>query len=152
MSEQIDMLRHALRYAQRWAIFPCRRNKTPWTKRGFQDATKNQDRIREWWKQWPDASIGVPTGELNGIWALDIDLPHGPESLARLEAEHGPLPETLVQRTGGGGQQYIFRWDDRHPIRNSAGLIGPGIDVRGEGGYIILPPSLHPSGRRYAWI
>jgi hypothetical protein len=71
---------------------------------------------------------------------------------------HGPLPATPEQITGGG-RQILFKWDIRFPLRNSAGKIGPKIDVRGDGGYIVLPPSIHPGdpkrgippGRTYHW-
>jgi hypothetical protein len=68
-----------------------------------------------------------------------------------LEAEHAPLPATVEQRTGGGGRQLFFKWVEGREVRNSASTLAPGLDVRGEGGYCILPPSGHPSGGTYAW-
>ncbi len=110
------------------------------------------DQIRKWWGRQPEASIGIPTGPVTGCFVLDVDLPDGPAALARLEESHGFLPATVEQRTGSGGRQMFFRWpSDGQGIRNSAGKLGPGLDVRGEGGYIIAPPSCHPSGGRYAW-
>jgi len=90
-------------------------------------------------------------GRAAGMFALDIDHPDGPASLAALEAKHGALPLTLSQTTGGGGRQMFFRWPEGREVRNSAGKLGPGLDVRGEGGYVIMPPSVHPSGGVYAW-
>ena len=151
MSEKL--LQHALHYAGHgWPVFPCGTDKRPLIKTGFKAASTDEKQIREWWTRWPSASIGMPTGSASGVWVLDLDLPDGPETMRRLEAAHGALPETLSQQTGGGGFQLFFGWNPELPIRNSAGQIGPGIDVRGEGGYVILPPSGHPSGGQYAWI
>jgi hypothetical protein len=81
---------------------------------------------------------------------LDIDGDIGEATLKKLEGEFGQLPSTVEAITGGGGRHLFFETPDAL-IRNSAGKIGPGIDVRGEGGYVIAPPSVHPSGRVYAW-
>lgn len=144
---------HALAYAAHgWPVFPCSTDKRPLVKNGFKVATTDEKQVRDWWGRWPEASIGMPTGFLSGVWVLDLDLPDGPGAMKQLEAAHGALPGTLSQQTGGGGFQLFFRWDPAHPIRNSAGQIGSGIDVRGEGGYVILPPSGHPSGGRYVWL
>lgn len=92
------------------------------------------------------ANIGIATGD--GFFVLDIDpRHHGDETLAQLEREHGPLPVTPEVVTGGGGRHLYFRG----ALPSSAGRIGPGVDVRGEGGYVVAPPSLHASGRRYEW-
>jgi hypothetical protein len=80
---------------------------------------------------------------------LDIDLPNGPASLARLEAEHTALPPTCEQRTGSGGRQLLFAHPGQ-PVGNRT-RVEPGIDVRGDGGYIVVPPSTHASGARYRW-
>lgn len=153
MIAKLSLLENALGYAARkWPVFPCDVNKRPLVKNGFKVATRDEQQIHAWWTQWPTASIGMPTGAASGCWVLDVDMPDGPGSLERLLEVHGELPATLEQHTGGGGRQLFFKWDPARPIRNSAGQIGPGIDVRGEGGYVILPPSGHPSGGRYAWI
>ncbi len=152
MSDHIDMLHYALGMARKGhPIFPVGPDKKPLVKNGFKSATTDQEQIQEWWTRHPGAGIGMPTGPASGCWVLDVDLPHGPETLAMLEAEHGPLPETPTQQTGGGGRQMFWRWNGR-AIKNSAGQIGPGIDVRGDGGYVVMPPSLHHSGQRYQWI
>jgi Bifunctional DNA primase/polymerase, N-terminal len=83
---------------------------------------------------------------------LDVDLPDGPDSLAGLEARYGALPETVRVLTGGGGLQIYFRYPGDKSIANSTSKIAKNIDVRGEGGYVIAPPSLHVSGQRYQWI
>jgi hypothetical protein len=143
----------ALRYAEKgWPVFPCSVDKKPRVSDWPHKATVDAEQITAWWRKWPDASIGCPTGPGgNGCFVLDVDLPDGPATLARLEAEHGPLPATLRQRTGSGGLQLFFIYPESGEIRNSAGKIGPGLDIRGAGGYVILPPSNHPSGGQYKW-
>lgn len=142
----------ALKYAaNQWRVFPCNVNKAPLVSDWPNAASTDPESIRAWWKKWPGASIGCPMGALRGAWVLDIDLPDGPASLAALEAEHGALPATVEQRTGGGGRQLFFKWVEGREVRNSASKLAPGLDVRGEGGYCILPPSGHPSGGTYAW-
>lgn len=116
---------------------------------GLKDATAELATIERWFSGTP-YNIGIATGAVSRIVALDIDPRHGgDETLRGLEAAHGELPETWRFLTGGGGEHILFR----HPatqIANSAGLLGAGIDVRGDGGYIVAPPSGHISGRPYA--
>jgi len=130
-------------------VFPCR-GKRPITKHGFKDASLDQDVISQWWKNTPDANIGSPTGRRSFV--LDVDMPDGPESLARLEQVHGALPATLEQKTGGGGRHLFFALPEEHSIRNSAKKLGAGLDIRGSGGYVILAPSIHESGEKYEWV
>lgn len=146
-----DMLAAALAYvAKGWRVFPCKKDKSPRIPGGHKAATTSRDQVKAWWRRWPDASIGCPTGPAMG-WVLDVDQPDGPATLADLEAKRGALPATLEQRTGGGGRQLFFKWPEGREVRCSAGKLGLGLDVRGAGGYVILPPSGHPSGGRYAW-
>ncbi|HEY0379851.1 MAG TPA: bifunctional DNA primase/polymerase [Pyrinomonadaceae bacterium] len=135
-------------------LFPVKSDKSPYTANGFKDATRDASIIRLWARKWPEANIGVPTGEVSGWLALDIDPRHGGDvSLTSLIEEHGDgWLETMQARTGGGGHHIIFKYPQGSNIRNSAGRLGEGIDVRGEGGYIIVPPSLHASGRPYEWL
>ena len=156
----------ALRYAAHgWPVVPlhspqgagcsCRgddcasRGKHPRTPRGLHDASTDAASIAAWWRRWPDANLGVVTGAASGLVVLDIDLPDGPTSLASLEAEHAPLPSTCEQRTGSGGRQLLFAHPGR-PVGNRT-RVQPGIDVRADGGYIVVPPSTHASGARYRW-
>ena len=120
---------------------------------GVHDASANADQVAGWWRARPDANIGLATGGPGGVVALDVDAGKGGlEELRRLEAEHGALPITARSRTGGGGLHLLFRNPDGHgPVRNSVCGLGPGIDVRGDGGCIVLPPSRHASGAAYAW-
>jgi hypothetical protein len=108
------------------------------TKQGHHNATTDRSRITAWWNLWPGANIGIPTGERSGILALDVDQSKG---LDALEAEHGELPATRTHSTGSGGMHYLFAYPAGVEIRNSAGKLAEGLDVRGEGGYIIAPPS-----------
>ena len=144
----------ALKYAEKGKpIFPCNLEKQPITSNGFKDATTESDKVRAWWKETPTASIGMATGKESSLWVLDVDLPDGPGNLDALEKEYGALPATLTQETGGGGYQFFFEWPGNGTeIRNSAGKISKDIDVRGNGGYVIMPPSPHPSGTPYKWL
>lgn len=122
--------------------------------RGWPEAASTDPATLErWWDKWPDANVGLACGARSGVVALDIDpRAGGDESLHRLQREHGGLPETVEVLTGGGGRHLWFR----HPgaglrVANSAGTIAPGIDVKGDGGFVLLPRSLHESGWRYEW-
>jgi Bifunctional DNA primase/polymerase, N-terminal/Primase C terminal 1 (PriCT-1) len=126
--------------------------KHPRTEHGMKNATCDADTLRAWWQRWPDANIGLATGAVSGVVVLDEDPRHGGHlTREELEARHGKLPETPEQLTGGGGRHVLLA----HPgveVRNDAGnRLGAGLDVRGDGGYIVLSPSIHMSGRRYEW-
>ena len=144
----------ALSYAtSRIPVFPCQPDKRPYTAQGFKDATTDSKLIAQYWSKWPDAMIGVPTGTASGFWVLDIDAPKDPvdgngyASLRQLESEHGMLPSTRRQTTPSGGMHYFFLMPkDGRAVRNSAGKVGSKIDVRGDGGYIIIAPSSNGSG------
>jgi putative DNA primase/helicase len=115
------------------------------------DASTDEGKIRRWWETWEDANIGVATGKEAGIFALDVDPRRGgAEALASLEAKHGKLPETRTADTGGGGIHYLFKYPG-FPVKNSTRVLGPGLDIKGEGGAVVVTPSLHASGRRYCW-
>jgi putative DNA primase/helicase len=115
------------------------------------DASTDEAKIRRWWETWEDANIGVATGKESGIFALDVDPRRGgAEALASLEAEHGKLPETRIADTGGGGVHHLFKYPD-FPVKNSTGILGPGLDIKGEGGAVVVVPSLHTSGKQYRW-
>ncbi len=177
MTESVhdSLLPAALVYIQRfkWPVFPvhginaaggctcgkadCKRpGKHPVGKlvpEGLKDASLDPAVVTEWWRQAPYANIGVPTGWVSGLAVLDVDsAKEGDDSLYDLERRFSPLPVTPQVLTGGGGFHYLFA----HPgegirIRNSVEGLGPGLDVRGDGGYIIAAPSRHVSGRTYEW-
>lgn len=124
--------------------------KHPRTEHGFKDATTNEDMIRAWWKQWPTSNVGMATGAVSGTVVLDVDPRHGGEdSLLMLEARHGRIPDTVEAKTGGGGRHIVFAYPGR-PVSCRIGL-DRGLDRKADGGYIVIEPSLHSSGKRYAW-
>jgi hypothetical protein len=138
----------ALEYAARgWAVFPCKpRGKRPLCPHGLKDATTDEAQIRAWWERWPDANIGYPTG--NRV-VLDVDGAEGENSLADLQRANGRLPQTLTAKTGRG--RHLYFKPNGAKIRNSAGKPGKHLDIRAEGGYVILPPSIHENGWQYRW-
>jgi hypothetical protein len=150
----------ALLYAARgWQVFPIRpRDKTPMIEggHGWQDATTEPSTILNWWGRWPTANIGVATGERSGLVALDVDLDKGgyQSFLALLDCLGRPTLLSLVQGTGGGGFHVLYAWPGYRVGNSAKGLrdqFGPGLDLRGDGGYIVVAPSIHRSGRRYQW-
>jgi predicted DNA-binding transcriptional regulator AlpA len=167
-----DMLSHALALASAgMLVFPlhspeaagcsCRRptcsqpGKHPRWMRGIMEhgslsATTDPELIRRLWDRGPTSNIGIRTGEKSNLIMIGPDGTQGIADLAALVDQHGPLPETPVAVSGGGGRHYLFR----HPgvvVKNKANHRGLKIDVRGEGGLFVAPPSLHRSGNRYAW-
>ena len=128
--------------------------KHPRNSNGFLGATTDPELINRWWRKWAKASVGIATGAVSGLWVLDVDpADGGQDRLADLTRQHGPLPATLTSSTGGGGTHYLFQhvpgWGCS--TGKNHGFLGPGLDSRGDGGYIIAPPSLHISGGQYRW-
>jgi len=157
----MTLLDAALDYARMgWQVFPCHPtghepldgSKDAQDRGGFHLATTDHEQIHAWWRRWPEAAIGLRTGETSGLFVVDVDPRNGGDiSLEDLEADHGPLPETVESQTGGGGRHLLFAWPGR-PVPCSTGKVAPGIDIKADGGYIILPPSTHASGRDYCWL
>ena len=149
------VLSAALAYAAKgWPVFPCGMDKKPLTKNGFYNATTDPEQIRNWWAKYPNAAIGVPTGRTSGILVIDLDVRpdgDGRESMRDLEARIGQLPDTVMSITPSGGNHRVFRYpgDDETNFSSAAG-ISDHVDVRADGGYIILPPSTIRSGA-YTW-
>jgi len=159
------LLTAALAYARRgWPVLPlhtpngqsssCRKpycphvGKHPRTLQGVKDATTDAVTIQTWWTKWPDANIGVATGSVSGVVVVDVDPRHGGlETLQHLEEQHGALPTGPVVHSGGDGYHYYFLAPDFR-VRSKSGL-ADGIDVRGDGTYIVAPPSRHASGKIY---
>jgi hypothetical protein len=148
-------LEEALAYAARgWPVFPLRtRSKVPLVAkagggRGVHDASTDPERVHEWWTQWPDANIGLACG--TACWILDADGEEGLATLADLEDLHGWLPAGPASITGSGGMHLLFTASSR--VGNSVRRLGPGLDTRAAGGYVVAPPSVHPNGNRYAWL
>jgi hypothetical protein len=142
MMSDNELLAAALDYAARgWAVLPLRpREKVPLTSAGSRDATTDAAQVRSWWARWPDANVGIATGGA-GPWVLDLD---GPDAMP----PGMDLPPTAASTTGRG-VHYLFAADER--VRNRQRLWGRPADVRGAGGYIVAPPSVHPSGVVYEW-
>ncbi len=154
----------ALRYASwSWKILPlhaanrgrcsCRDpecaspGKHPRTAHGVHDASRRPEQVRRWWATWPDANVAVATGHLV---VVDVDGEQGHAALVALQTRHGrALPATPWAQTARGRHLYFLA--PGLDIPNSSGRIGPGVDVRGAGGYVVAPPSRHASGRRYRW-
>lgn len=149
-------------------VFPVALDKTPLHKGGFHIAETEPAMVRALFGAAGAAGIGIPMGPASGLWCLDIDrekvdpttgevIASGEDTLAALVERYGPLPDTLSQRTGGGGRQLFFRWSGER-IRNRARDLGPGLDTRGvredgtPAGYSVIPPSRHASGRAYEWL
>lgn len=146
------MIRAAVAYARRlgWYVLPLLvRRKEPnalLVPRGFLDATSDERQIATWWRTAPDANIGIACAA-SGFFALDVDPRAGGDvELARLVGEHGPLPITATATTGSGGAHYLFRL----PRGRLRGKIGAGLDIKAHG-YIVVAPSVHPSGGAYRW-
>ena len=145
-----DMGRQALRYAQHgWYVFPCRpRDKHPATVNGFKDATLDPARIERFWADHPEQNVAIRTGAESGIVVLDVDGEEGMDSLRALERKYEELPATASILTPREGQHFYFRHPGGH-IANTSGVPGPGLDIRGDGGYVLAPPSVGPAGRSY---
>ena len=124
--------------------------KHPRTPKGCLDATTDAEQVRAWWLKWPDANVGIATG--GGLVVIDVDdRDGGADSLVDLRRTLGEMPDTIEALTGGGGRHIYLATPAGVEVRNSASALAPGIDVRGEGGYVVAPPSVHPSGRPYQW-
>ena len=135
-------------------VFPVNIHKRPLTAHGFKDATTDPDAIRALFSMQGAAGIGMPTGPASGLLVIDRDRKNGVDGIAacqELEADLDRLPETLRQRTGSGGDQLFFPYPDGVDLPCSAGKVGPGIEIRSAGGYVVLPPSVNEAGP-YVWL
>lgn len=146
--------------AKRWPVLPlhtiidggkcsCRKSncaspgKHPRNHNGLSGASRSPVQIGQWWREWPDASVGIATGEAANLTVLDVDPAHGGmESLASL----GEMPDTLTVTTGSGGLHFYFAYNPA--LRQTQGLL-PGLDVRNDGGYVVAPGMPHASGGTY---
>ena len=169
-----SLLDAALAYAAiGWAVLPvvgvsagrcgCGKScgspgKHPISRHGVHDASTDAVLIREWWRRSPKANVGIATGAASGLVVVDLDLPRGGrESLRALVAAGRELPRTLRSYTGGRGLHLFYAQPSGMRVANAVGRLGgigdplPGIDLRGDGGYVVAPPSLHVSGIRYRW-
>lgn len=149
----------ALAYAGAgWPVLPVAvHGKHPLARHGVHDASVDGTQIRRWWRRWPDAGVGIATGARSGLAIVDVDVKAGGRaSLVGLRAGR-PLPFTLQAYTGGGGVHLYYCQPAGLRVPNTVGRLPnidgplPGIDLRGDGGYVVAPPSVHASGRRYRW-
>lgn len=155
-AEVKSMKEWALYYAELGlAVFPLAyRNKVPAIEGGCKAATTEKSKIERWWNQNPRYNIGIATGnKSNGLVVIDLDVDKnkgidGYEVLRDWQNKHGELPETWQSITGRGGYHYFYKDTITHS--NKVGLY-EGVDIRGEGGYIVAPPSVHPNGNTYEW-
>lgn len=127
--------------AEHWPCFPCGADKRPITTHGFKDATQDAATLRDLFRRPGAALIGVPTGEASDLAVIDLDVKDGAPGLEWLAANEHRLPRTRQHATRSGGRHILFRYPAGRRIRNSVRGIAPGVDVRGTGGYIIVPPS-----------
>lgn len=137
------------------AVFPLEeKGKRPKTRNGCKDATTDAAQVKAWWQQWPNANIGIATGKRSGgIFVIDLDIDEdkgidGYHTLEDWQRENGCFPDTWTAITGRGGYHLYFK--TKNEVRNRAGIID-GVDVRGDGGYVVAPPSIHQNGNRYEW-
>lgn len=146
----------AASYARRgWAVLPLESgNKRPIIQGGCTNASADEEQIRAFWEQLPESNIGIATGaKSNGLIVIDLDVHEdqdvdGMQTLREWEREHGELPETVTAITGSGGYHMLYTADVE--VRNSANA-ELSTDIRGEGGYFVAPPSVHPNGDSYEW-
>jgi len=138
--------------AKRLRVFPCKwRGKEPAIKDNLRCAAIDPLIIEKWWGAEGRWNVAIATGRASGVWVLDIDGEEGEQTLVRLIAEHEGLPPTIEVSTGKGRHLY-WAWPSGVEIRNAQHRDDlPSLDWRGEGGYVLAPPSIHPSGRVYAW-
>jgi hypothetical protein len=169
MADSREFVDFASQYATRgWPVLPCHTptrtgcscsdaecsspGKHPRLVNGLHGATTDLVEIEEWWQRWPNANVAIQTGDVSGLVAIDIDRRGGGDrTLADLVRQHERLAKTLAVQTGDGVHLY-FQHPGRRVPNDASRRLGPGIDIRGDGGYVLAPPSLHRNGRRYAAI
>ena len=153
----------ALRYAERgWCVFPVPEGR----KKSHKSAkhcggrrwgnTTDPVAISADWKRWPAANVGIACGTESGLFVVEADSVqgHGVDGVGAFEAlckEHGGLPTTIEAESPSGSIHFYFRWPKDVAINNSVGQVAPGVDVRGDGGMVVAPPSVKPGGGAYRW-
>lgn len=151
------LVEHAVKLGLRGLpVFPCiPGRKEPLFGDNLMLASCDPIIIRRYWDP-TDCNIGIAVGRRAGVWVLDVDGDEGRMTLRKLEAEHRPLPQTVTVITGDNGEHRYFEWPKRGEVRNNPSCeeheaAFPSLHWRGNGGYTVAPPSIHPNGRRYAW-
>ena len=150
------LLDPAVELARRgWRVMPIGPNKRPLLKDWPNAATADETTIATWWTAgYRNCQIGIVCGRASDLVVVDVDMSKGDgeAGLIALQTKYGPLPDTITARTGGGGRHLYFKFPILDTIGNRAKLEGHSVDVRGEGGYVVAPPSIHDNGNRYGWI
>jgi hypothetical protein len=147
-AKRYDPLRAVVLYAEllRWAGFPCgHRSKTPACPHGVHEATRDVATLRALFGALPDANVAIATGSPSGIVVVDVDSEQGE---AELRALGGWAEPTLCCTTAKG--RHVYFTAPAEPLRSRV-RFRPGLDARGDGTYVLVPPSLHPTGHRYVW-
>ncbi len=130
------------------SIIPVGKNKKPlilsWKK--YMDERASLAQVVEWWDMWPEANPAVITGRISGIVALDLDKKHNRTS------KEFSIPTTACAKSGNGGEHFFFRYPENSHVKSGSAILGDGVDIRGDGGYILLPPSVNETGGLYEWI
>jgi len=133
-----------------WKLLPVARDKKPLIMDWVNAASDDAEQIMEWFERWPDANLGLATGRRSGVYVVDVDKKNdGPSRWQELLDRHGET-STATSMTGGGGFHLFFEAPP-FELPNSTGRLASGIDTRGDGGYVVLPPSVHESGKTYEW-
>ena len=157
------MLEAALGYARRgWHVIPVGAGpdrKLPFIKNWTHEASVDEGQIASWWQQYRNANIGIVTGPKSGFWVVDVDMKNGIDGWKSLLAQFGDeldfdIKSYLVAKTATGGYHFLFRWDPTLPVRNGQAVL-PGVDIRGDGGQIVVAPSFRlVNGQliRYRWL
>jgi hypothetical protein len=147
MGERI--FNYALALANRgWRVFPIAGKAPPYIKEWQNKASTDEAQIRAWWKQWPSANLALATGAGSGVFVVDVDGEAGALSLNDLETIYGKLPETLEVETARGRHLYFEQPVGMRTKTQASGALGINIDIRGDGGYVVAPPSIHPETKR----
>jgi hypothetical protein len=135
--------------------------------RGHLDATTDDKIITRWWSEVPDGNIGIATGAVSGFWVIDVDPKHGGiETIKALQRKYGGIPQDVMVATAGGGWHIYIWYDPGAPVGSHSNRIGPdgvapyrelpdgdrGVDVRGDGGYVVAPPSRNCDSKAYTWL
>jgi hypothetical protein len=150
----MSFVEYALKYAELgWSVIPLvPKQKMPlrdFTWKKYQLKKANPDEIIKWWEKTPEANIAIVTGKLSNLYVVDFD---GLDAIERFEAQVCKLPETIFQKTGRpeGGKHALFKFPNKGGLTSKPGFL-EGVDLKAGGGYIVAPPSVHPSGNRYQW-
>jgi len=145
MQKENEFLTAALSYIDKgFHVLPLKPNgKAPITRHGAKDASICKKQVRSWWSKYPNANIGIATGKISGIFVVDVDGEY---------PKHWPaMPDTLTAKTGIG-THYYFEYPEGAAIGNKVKINGYDVDIRGDGGYVVAPPSIHSNGSEYEFL